>query len=165
MTDRSPAKRVPVTDASSGAATQGGGVRASPPEFPTLVAGAAIVDEAKRLFLMQSSGKFGNTWIVPGGKPSFGEPAAQAVVRETHEETGLVASNPRLLGVREWIDPARHFVCLEYLVEADSSAPVTLNEEAVAYRWCSVADLEKLEIAGLTRALIDERLIPEGHVA
>jgi hypothetical protein len=57
-------------------------------QYPTVIAGAAILDADRRLFLMRSSGKFGDQWIIPGGKVNFGETAAAAVVREVRRGNG-----------------------------------------------------------------------------
>ena len=38
---------------------------------------------------MQSSGKFGDEWIIPGGKVSFGEGMDAALRREIKDEANL----------------------------------------------------------------------------
>lgn len=130
--------------------------------FPYAIAGAAIFDASDRLFLMQSSGKFGAQWIIPGGKVSFGETLEAAVRREVVEETGLELRDVQLLGTREFIEPMRHFICFEFQARLHGDGKVSLNNEARTFRWCSRKDLDQIEVAPLTRALIDERLLPRG---
>ena len=94
----------------------------------------------------------------------FGECASDAVLREVREETGLVVEGAVFLGVRELIEPQRHFVCLEFLLSITECGPVTLNEEATEWGWFSGGDLDGIRVAPLTLALINERLIPAGHL-
>lgn len=48
-----------------------------------------------------------NNWsgiTFPGGHVEKGEPFTDAVIREVKEETGLTVSNPRLCGVKDWVN-------------------------------------------------------------
>lgn len=126
--------------------------------------GAAVLDEQRRLFLIQSSGKFGSQWIIPGGKIQRGERAVDALKREFREETGLVIDDIEFVGMRELIEPDRHLVCLEFLARADSRQKITLNEEAVDGGWFTAEELKALEIVPLTKLLIEEELIAKGRM-
>lgn len=127
-------------------------------EFALPAVGALIFDFEKRLFLMQSSGKFGDEWIIPGGKVNFGETLEEALKREIREETGLILSQCSFLGVRDYIKPDKHFIFLEFAAKANNPDQVVLNEEATQHGWFNQSELSKLNIAAPTRALIDERL-------
>ena len=52
--------------------------------------------------------------IFPGGHVEPGESLKDSVIREMKEETGLVISNPKLCGVKDWIreDGTRYLVLL-----------------------------------------------------
>lgn len=58
---------------------------------------AVIFDDRGRLLLQQRSD--GGQWGLPGGSVEVGESVADAVCREVREETGLVVSVRRLVGV------------------------------------------------------------------
>ncbi|WP_035283714.1 NUDIX hydrolase [Actinokineospora spheciospongiae] len=61
--------------------------------------GALIGDDRGRLLLVRRGREPGRgLWSVPGGKVEPGESDAEAVVRETREETGLEVVPGRLVG-------------------------------------------------------------------
>src|SRR5690242_15704838 len=63
---------------------------------------AVIFDRRRRLLLQQRSD--GGQWGLPGGSVEIGESVSDAVVREVREETGLMVTPRRLVGV--YSDPA-----------------------------------------------------------
>ena len=73
-------------------------------EAPLLLPGASayIRDERGRILLQRRHDN--QLWGLPGGGQNLGESAAQAVMREVHEETGLEVEPLRLIGV--YSDPA-----------------------------------------------------------
>lgn len=125
-------------------------------QWPRAIVGALIFDEQSRLFLMQSAGKYQDQWIIPGGKIDFGESIRHALIREIKEETNLNISNIEFCGVRELIEPQRHFVFLEHRAQAINPTQVELNEEATQFGWFQKSDLTKISIATPTLALINE---------
>ena len=105
---------------------------------------------------MRSSGKFGNQWIVPGGKVDFGETLTNALQREIREETNIAISDIKFTGVSELVEPQRHFIFLEFTALAHSIDEVRLNQEATEYGWFAKEELAKLDIAAPTLRFIRE---------
>ncbi len=125
--------------------------------IPRAVVGALIFDIQNRLFLMRSSGKYGDQWIIPGGKVDFGESMLSALKREILEETNLNLRNIEFKGVRELVESDRHFIFLEYTAIATNPNLVILNSEATEHGWFAKPDLKNLKIAKSTLELIQER--------
>ena len=67
---------------------------------------AVIFDRRGRLLLQQRSD--GGQWGLPGGSVEIGESVASAVIREVREETGLIVTPRRLIGV--YSEPALQVV-------------------------------------------------------
>lgn len=126
------------------------------PQIPRAIVGALIFDKQGRIFLMRSSGKFGNQWIVPGGKVDFGETLTNALQREIREETNIAISDIKFTGVSELVEPQRHFIFLEFTALAHSIDEVRLNQEATEYGWFAKEELAKLDIAAPTLRFIRE---------
>ncbi len=124
---------------------------------PRAIVGALIFDNQNRAFLMRSSGKYGDQWIIPGGKVDFGESLIEALRREILEETNLHLQEIEYRGVRELIEPERHFIFLEHTARAVNPSAVVLNSESTEYGWFSRDELQKLSIAKPTLELITER--------
>ena len=76
----------------------------NPVRYPEVVVGAVLVDEQGRIFVARFS-KIAGRYAIPGGHVEYGETIADALVRETREETGLAPVSYRLLRVGERIRP------------------------------------------------------------
>ncbi|MBW3620231.1 MAG: NUDIX domain-containing protein [Actinobacteria bacterium] len=107
---------------------------------PTHVTGSAIVVDERGRVLLHRHKRLG-IWLQPGGHLDPGEDPATAAVRETLEETGLVAAHPaggpRLLHVDVHEGPRGHVhLDLRYLLRAagaDAFAPGAGESEHVAW--------------------------------
>jgi ADP-ribose pyrophosphatase YjhB (NUDIX family) len=129
--------------------------------FPLVTVGGLLRDAAGNALLVRTR-KWSNKWGIPGGKVERGESLEAAFLREILEETGLAALNPRLVMVQEAIDhpefhrPA-HFVLVNYVADVAGVRPaVTLNDEAEAHAWLTLAEAENLDLNQPTRKLLDK---------
>lgn len=66
-------------------------------QTPKVAVGAAVTNDAGELLLIQRSDS--GLWLYPTGWCDVGYSAPEVVVKEVHEETGIIAEPVRLIGV------------------------------------------------------------------
>lgn len=91
------------------------------------VAAALIIDDAGRLLLVRKSGT--RVFMQPGGKYEPGETGAQTLVRELHEELGLVIAPDALQPLGTFTAPAANEAGM--LVEAEVFRVARLERDVV----------------------------------
>jgi 8-oxo-dGTP diphosphatase len=86
---------------------------------PLLTVDAVVPKDAGLVVVRRGKGPFKGELALPGGIVEYGETIEDAVAREVLEETGLVASPIRLIGVRSMPDrdPRGHFVSVVFLMK------------------------------------------------
>ena len=101
-----------------------------------------IFNDKNELFLTRSP-KWGNLWVVQGGKVEFGENLIQALKREIKEETNLEIGEIDYLKIAELNRtterPNLHMVMIEFIAKAESDN-VILNYEHSEFAWKKVED-------------------------
>lgn len=89
-------------------------------------------------------------WEFPGGGVEWGEDPQKTAVRETKEETGLDASNVRMVTVTsatyEKGGDEKHSVYVVYRGETDSDE-VKLSGEHKEYRWLTLTEAKFMKLA------------------
>jgi 8-oxo-dGTP pyrophosphatase MutT (NUDIX family) len=116
------------------------------------VSAAVIVDDADRVLVVRKHGTV--RFMQPGGKPEPGESPAQTLIRELHEELGvlLVESDLRPLG--RFIsaaanEPGHRVVADAFAASIDPDA-VSAQAELAELRWITPADVATLPLAPLS---------------
>ena len=137
------------------------------PVFPLTTVGGLLRDAAGNILLVRTW-KWSNLWGIPSGKVEYGETLEVAFLRETMEETGLSALNPKMVMVQDAIEspefhrPA-HFVLVNYLANVAGTKPhVVLNDEGQEYVWLPLQEALKMPLNGPTRILV-EKVIAGGE--
>ena len=128
---------------------------------PTLAVGAVCVVDGRLLLIKRGGGIATGRWSLPGGHVEHGELLADAVVRELHEETGLVGRVTRLCGIAERVWGSAHFVILDYWVEVDPGAAVA-GDDAADVRWAERADLDELPLVPRLAEFLAEHGVLDG---
>ena len=104
--------------------------------------GGIVHDEGHRLLLIRRANDPGRgLWSLPGGRVETGETDQQAVVREMHEETGLLVEPGPLIGrvVRG------NYAIADYRCTV-VGGELRAGDDALDARWCSAAELRALPL-------------------
>lgn len=116
------------------------------------VSAAVIVDEADRVLVVRKHGT--TRFMQPGGKPEAGESAAETLIRELHEELGvlLVESDLRPLGrfVSAAANEPGHRVVADAFAAAIDPGAVSVQAELAELRWITPDDMATLPLAPLS---------------
>lgn len=121
------------------------------------IAAAVLLNEHQQLLLLRKRST--SAFMQPGGKIDLGEQPLDALVRELHEELGLVIDPSDATFLGQYLAPAANepgFMvdCALYRVAmkpGDKAIPAAEIEEVV---WASVLEACELELAPLTRKIV-----------
>jgi 8-oxo-dGTP diphosphatase len=127
---------------------------------PELCVGAVAVDDDLILLIRRGRGPAEGVWSVPGGRVEAGETLAEAVVRELHEETGLVGVCEGFVGWVERMVEGHHYVILDFSVTILSDLEPVAGDDAAEAIWVPLAEVADLKLAnGLAEFLHDHGIL------
>ena len=127
---------------------------------PEVAVGAIVVDDDRLLMIRRGHGPAAGTWSVPGGRIERGETAAEAVVRELKEETGMDGLCGGLIGWIELIEPTHHVVVLDFRVDLLLDDQPQADSDAVEATWVPLAEVADRNLSpGLARFLAENGII------
>jgi phosphoglycolate phosphatase-like HAD superfamily hydrolase/ADP-ribose pyrophosphatase YjhB (NUDIX family) len=126
---------------------------------PVVTVGALIFDARGRVLMVRTH-KWSNLWGIPGGKTRFGETSEAALRREIKEETNLDIEGIRFVLAQDCIHSREfyrdaHFVLLNYTFRCAGPPDVTLNEEAIEFRWVPPREALEMRLNMPTRILLE----------
>lgn len=118
------------------------------PDRPFIAVSAAIIRDTR--FLLVRRARPPHLYTLPGGVVEAGETLAEAVIRETMEETGLAIEPAGLAGHREAITRdqdgrvLRHFIILAFAAPWGGGEAV-LNDELMEAHWIRPDELGRFQ--------------------
>lgn len=116
------------------------------------VSAAVIVDDDGRVLVVRKHGT--TRFMQPGGKPEPGETAAETLVRELHEELGLVLDPADLQPLGTFVSAAAnepgHRVVADAFAVTIASQSAAVQAELAELRWITPADAQSMPLAPLS---------------
>ncbi len=121
-----------------------------------IVAAAALIDAQARVLVQRRppGAAMAGLWEFPGGKVEAHEDPESALVRELHEELGIVVQAGALTPACFASEPLdeRHLLLLVFLCRAWTGTPEPIV--ATELRWLSPSELHGLDMPTADRPLI-----------
>jgi 8-oxo-dGTP diphosphatase len=101
-------------------------------------------------------------WDFPGGKLEPDEDLTEAAKRETLEESGIVARDPKLVWATSEVRNQAGGTWLFFLDQYPDTPRVTISDEHTEYRWLPLDDVSKeityYQHLNFLRYVIDHKL-------
>ncbi|XES77999.1 MAG: NUDIX hydrolase [Candidatus Bathyarchaeia archaeon] len=120
------------------------------PDQPVVGVGAVILKGDKMLLEKRGNQPAKGQWTIPGGVVEVGESLEEAVIRETLEETDLVASEPQLIDVVDQVHLDAegkieyHYVIVDFIVTV--SGEPQAGSDADELKWVPVDAVERYDL-------------------
>jgi 8-oxo-dGTP diphosphatase len=131
------------------------------PKRPILGVGAIIIDGDRALLVERGREPLKGYWSIPGGVLEVGETLAEAVRRETREETGLVIEPVSVVEIFERIirdevgEPEYHYVLVDYLCRVTGGA-LEAGDDVSRVLWVPRYSLTEYTITEGTLPVIEK---------
>ena len=139
----------------------GMGTMVAMPPPPSVAVGGILIEPSPDgpcvLLIRRGHPPSEGRWSLPGGRIEPGERIVDAVVREMHEETGLVVAVGGLVEVVEIIEPAFHYVILDHACRRTGGTLVA-GDDAAAVELVPIARLPERGVTDLVRAVVSKAL-------
>jgi 8-oxo-dGTP diphosphatase len=138
------------------------------PARPLLGVGAIILDGDRILMARRGNPPLKDQWSLPGGLVELGESLADAVRRETLEETGLEIQPERVFEIFERVMrdaggvPEYHYVLIDYICRVTGGVP-RAGDDVSAVNWFRRSDLANLPITKGTLEVIEKAFLHENQ--
>ena len=103
-----------------------------------------LIQDGNRILLQNRVKEDWKGYTFPGGHVEPGESFVDAVIREMKEETGLIITNPRLVGVKQFpIENGRYIVLLFKATEFEGTV---ISSDEGEMEWIDINDLSKVNV-------------------
>ena len=118
-------------------------------ERKPMVGSAVLVEHEGRFLLGERNKKnYNGYWVIPGGRPEFGETIREAGIREIREETGLDVEIVKFIGHREIINaPEDYHRVVFFHLARPLNTDITPNDDLSRAGFFSLEEIKRMKIA------------------
>jgi 8-oxo-dGTP diphosphatase len=112
--------------------------------------GSAVLVEYEGKFLLGERNKqnYNGYWVIPGGRPNFGESIEEAGIREIKEETGLDVEIVKMIGHREIINaPGNYHRMVFFHLAKPKHTNIIPSDDISKAGFFSIEEIKKMKIA------------------
>ena len=106
---------------------------------------AIVLRNSKILLVQEAQGNYTGKWGLPKGYVNSGELPADAVVRELHEECGVLGTVTGICGIRECVRNELARVFIAYHVRINNQQLVVDVDEISNARFASLSELNQFD--------------------
>lgn len=121
---------------------------------PVAAAGVVCLRGDDVLLIRRGAPPREGEWSLPGGRIEFGERAADAALRELHEETNCEGEIIGLIDVVDGLMGDRHYVLVDYAVRWTAGEPIA-GDDAREARFFAPAEIPALGMWSETVRIIE----------
>lgn len=127
-------------------------------KIPSITVDAIIERDNKILLIRRKGATFNGYLALPGGYVDYGETVENAVIREVHEEVGMITQPKEILGVYSSPerDPRSHVISIVFVVQGQGD-PIA-GDDAESFEWVSCDKIQNHSLA------FDHNLIVEDYL-
>ncbi len=83
----------------------------------------------------------------PGGHVEPGESFVRSVIREMKEETGLEIRDPKLCGIKQWVDNKENYRYIVLFYKTDRFSGELKSSEEGEMKWIRLSELKNYHLA------------------
>jgi 8-oxo-dGTP diphosphatase len=112
--------------------------------------GSAVLVEHEGKFLLGERNKqnYNGYWVIPGGRPNFGESIEEAGIREIKEETGLDVEIVKMIGHKEIINaPGNYHRIVFFHLAKPKHTNIIPSDDISKAGFFSIEEIKKMKIA------------------
>jgi 8-oxo-dGTP diphosphatase len=130
---------------------------------PTVAVGGVTRWRDALLLVRRANAPEAGRWTIPGGRVEAGESLADAVVREVHEETGVLVRCDHFLGWAERISDEFHYVVLDFVAPVVGGRPVALRagSDASDAAWVPLPEVGGVPLVTGLGAFLEDHGVTE----
>lgn len=113
--------------------------------------GSAVIVEHEGKFLLGERNKenCNGYWVIPGGRPEFGETIEEAGIREIKEETGIDVELIKRIGYKEIINvPGNYHRIVFFHLGKAKHTNITPNDDISKAGFFSIEEIKEMKTVG-----------------